>query len=314
MVEFTQEIIEIVKAKFESFDIEMSEIKTRLTEIYDQPFMTQFADDNDRQTKSVMILLAQTVGSQNTYSATETLTMRIEAKEEVLAFKRKDGEESYRSNVYITAMYQDKPKFMRMTLWGDANDIHSKLIVNKIYEIPSVSNKGDTLALSTAIDIVTVDVAIPPLSEIITSDYTPIDIKEMEFNISRDWNDLKLVRGTVVGSWMKVTKNDKNMGFLKIMGDDQEEITVVKFSRGADQVMMYGSGSMVYVLGQITNATLDNDGAEVYPVGMWGNLTIPLFVIPPETEVVPGIETSETPIQKPNGSTGGFNKEDVSGW
>ena len=53
----------------------------------------------------------------------------------------------------------------------------------------------------------------------------------MEGNISRDWNDLKLVKGTVLSSWMKITKNDKNMGFLKIVGDDAEEITVVKFSR-----------------------------------------------------------------------------------
>ena len=318
MTQFTPETIEIVKTKFGSFDIEMSEIKDRLTTIYEQPFMAQFSDENDRQMAAVKILMAQVIAQTEkmAFSKAETLVMRIEGKDEVTPFKRQDGTESYRSNLYVTIMEDNEPKFGQMTLWGDANDMHPSLNIGKIYEIPVVINSRDPLSISVndAIDVNTIkDIIIPGLVEVIKSDFGPININEMEFNISRDWNDLKLVKGTVLTSWMKVTKNDKNMGFLKIVGDDAEEITVVKFSRSADQVVMYGTGSMVYVLGQVTDAVLDSSGVEQFPVGMWGNLIIPMLVIPPEMNETPGIETSETPIQKPDGKTGGF-VEEVEGW
>lgn len=319
MTQFTPEIIEIVKVKFGNLDIGMSEVKDRLTTIYEQPFMNQFTDDKERQMAAVKILMAQVIAQteKNSFSKSETVIMRIESKEEVIAFKRQDGAESYRSNLYVTAMYNEEPKFGRVTLWGDANEMHPSLMVGKMYEIPAVVNDGEQLSLSIndpiALNIIT-DVTIPPLVEIIKNDFTPIDIGEMESNISRDWNDSKLVQGTVTGSWMKVTKNDKNMGFLKMIGDDGEELTVVKFNRDADQVVMYGIGSMVYVLGQITDAVLGDDGLEKFPVGMWGNLIIPMLVIPPEMKETSGIETSENPIQKPNGTTQGFTDDAIEGW
>lgn len=319
MVEFTPEVIEVAKTRFASLDIEMSEVKDRLTTIYEQPFMGQFTNETERQMASLKILMAQVIATteKKAFSKSETILMRIEAKEEVTPFKRQDGTESYRSNLYVTTMYEDEPKFGQLTLWGDSNDMHPNLKVGKTYLIPSVINGRDPLSLSvnevTDVDIVS-DETIPTLAEVIKTDFTPIDIREMEFNISRDWNDLKLVKGTVTGSWMKVTKNDKNMGFLKMMGDDAEEITVVKFSRNADQVVMYGTGSMVYVLGQVTDAVLGNDGLEMYPVGMWGNLIVPMLVIPPEMEETPGVEGSETPIQKADGTEGGFDKGAVEGW
>lgn len=318
MVEFTPEVIEVVKTRFASFDIEMPEVKERLTAIYEQPFMTQFTSEVERQMAAVKILMAQVIAStdKKAFSKSETILMRIEGKEEVTSFKRQDGTESYRSNLYITAMDEEEPKFGQLTLWGDSNDMHPNLKVGKTYLIPSVINGRDPLSLSVneAADIDVSDEVIPSLMEVIKNDFEPIDIRDMEFNISRDWNDLRLVKGTVTGSWMKVTKNDKNMGFLKMIGDDAEEVTVVKFSRNADQVVMYGVGSLVYVLGQVTDAVLGDDGMERFPVGMWGNLIIPLLVIPPEMEETSGIETSETPIQKSDGTEGGFNKGAVQGW
>jgi len=319
MTKFTPEIIEIVKTKFESLDIEMSEVKDRLTLIYEQPFMAQFTDDNERQMAAVKILMAQVIASteKKSFAKSETILMRIEGKEEVIPFKRQDGTESYRSNLYVTAVYDDEPRFGQVTLWGDANDMHSSLTIGKMYYIPSVVNGSDPLTLSinetAEVDIVS-DEIIPSLTDVIKNTYTPIDICEMEFNISRDWADLKLVKGTVTGSWMKVTKNDKNMGFLKMIGNDAEEMAIVKFSRNADQVVMYGVGSMVYVLGQITDAVLGDDGMERFPIGMWGNLIVPMLVIPPEIEEISGIETSETSIQKPDGSETGFTESGIEGW
>lgn len=318
MVQFDTEIIEVVKTKFEPLDIEMSEVKDRLTTIYDQPFMAQFTNDRERQMAAVKILMAQVIATteKKSFSKSETLLMRIEGKEEVTPFKRQDGSESYRSNLYVTTIIENDPVFAQVTLWGDANDMHPNLVVGKMYYVPAVINNRDpySLSINDAVDVdVITDETMSPVTEVIKTTYEPIDIKEMEFNISRDWNDLKLVKGTVTGSWMNITKNDKNMGFLKMVGDDSEEITVVKFSRNADQVVMYGVGSMVHVLGQVTDAVLDGDGAEKYPVGMWGNLIIPTLVIPPEMEDTPGIEASETPIQKPDGSETGFSEEDT-GW
>ena len=318
MVKFTNEVIEVAKTRFASFDIEMSEVKDRLTTIYDQPFMCQFTNDTKRQMAAVKILMAQIIAStdKKSFAKSETILMRIEGKEEVTPFKRQDGTESYRSNLYVTAIIDDQAKFGQVTLWGDANDMHPNLKMGKTYLIPSAVNSHDPLSLSVneASDIDVSEEVILPLMEVIKNDFSPIDICDMEFNISRDWNDLRLVKGTVTGSWMKVTKNDKNMGFLKMIGDDAEEVTVVKFSRNADQVVMYGVGSLVYVLGQVTDAVLNSDGVEQFPVGMWGNLIVPLLVIPPEMEETPGIEGSETPIQKPNGTEGGFDKDAVDGW
>jgi len=318
MTQFTPEVIEVIKARFEPLDIEMSEVKDRLTGIYEQPFMLQFNNETERQMAAVKILMAQVIASteKQSFAKSETILMRIEGKEEVIPFKRQDGTESFRSNLYVTAMYEEEAKFAQVTLWGDANDIHPSLTISKMYLIPAVVNGKNPLSLSVneTSDIDVAEENMPPLVEIIKNDFSPIDIREMEFNISRDWSDLKLVKGTVTGSWMKVTKNDANMGFLKMIGDDAEEITIAKFSRNADQVVMYGVGSMVYVLGQITNAVLGDDGLEKFPVGMWGNLIIPMLVISPEIEEVPGIETSETSIQKSNGEEGGFTTNDIDGW
>lgn len=318
MVKFTKDVIEVIKTQFKSFDIEMSKIKDRLTTIYDQPYMTQFTNDTDRQMAAVKILMAQVMAQteKSSFSKSETMVMRIEGKEEVTAFKRRDGIESYRSNLYVTTIVDDEPKFGQMTLWGDANEMHPNITVGKTYSISAVINEKSPLLLSIndTTDVNISDEVISGLTEVIKKDFTPINIREMEFNISRDYNNLKLVKGTVLSSWMKITKNDKNMGFLKIVGDDAEEITVVKFSRNADQVVMYGVGSMIYVLGQITDATLDGDGVEIYPVGMWGNLIVPMLIIPPEMKDIPGIETSETPIQKPNGTEQEFTADAVEGW
>ena len=318
MVKFTNETIELSKSRLGKIGMDMSEVKDRLTTIYEQPFMAQFINEQDRQFAALKILAAQICASTDkSYSNRgETILMRIDGKEEVTPFKRQDGTESYRSNFYVTAIINDQAKFGQMTLWGDANDMHPNLKINKTYLITSIINGHDPLSLSVnePSDIDVSEEVIPSLMEVIKNDFSPIDIRDMEFNISRDWSDLRLVKGTVTGSWMKVTKNDKNMGFLKMIGDDAEEVTVVKFSRNADQVIMFGVGSLVYVLGQITDAVLDDGGAEKFPVGMWGNLIVPLLVIPPEIDEMPGIETSETPIQKPNGTEGGFDNGAVEGW
>lgn len=317
MTQFTPEVIEVAKTRFAALDIEMAEVKDRLTTIYEQPFMAQFTNETERQMASLKILMAQVIAStdKKASSKSENITMRIEGKEEVTPFKRQDGTESYRSNLYVTAMDGEEAKFGQVTLWGDANDMHPNLRVGKTYNIPSVVNGRNPLSLSIndAVDIDVSEEVMPPLMEVIKNDFTPIEIRDMEFNISRDWNDLRLVKGTVTGSWMKVTKNDKNMGFLKMMGDDQEEIVVAKFSRNADQVVMFGIGSLVYVLGQVSDAVLE-DGVEKFPVSMWGNLIVPMLVIPPEMKETAGIEGSETPIQKPNGTESGFDNGAVEGW
>lgn len=318
MTKFTPEIIEIVKTQFASFDIEMGEVKSRLTTLYEQPFMGQFTDETERALAAINVLKAQIIAQKDTaaYSNSKTLTMRIEGKEEVVAFKRRDGEESYRSNLFVTALIEGEGKFGQVTIWGDANEMHPSLRVGKTYIIPAVVNGTEPLSISIneSVDLEVSDEVIPPMVECIKRDFTPISIGEMENNISRDYNDPKLVKGTVLSTWMMVTKNETNMGFLKIVGDDAEEITVVKFSRSADQVMLYGTGSMVYALGQITGAVVGDDGLEKFPVGMWGSIVIPILVIPPDPSKTPGIETSETPIVKPNGETTGFTVDDVDGW
>ena len=318
MVEFTQDVIEFVKIRFAAFDMNMDDVREKLENIYDQPYMGQFTDDTERQMAAVKILMAQTMAKTEkaSFSKSETIVMRIEGKEEVSSFKKKDGEEGYRSGLYVTAIIDGESKFGQVTLWGDANEMHPKLTIGKTYAIPSVIGSRDPLTISVndPVDVEIVDDEISPLIEIIKTDYSPIGISEMEYQISRDQNDQKVVKGTVLSSWMKVTRNDNNMGFLKLVGDDENEITVVKFGRSADQVVMFGTGSMVYVVGQITDAVMNADGTEQYSVGMWGSLIVPMLIIPPEMADTPGIETSETSIQKSDGSEQGFVEKAAEGW
>ena len=317
-MKFKPEVIEIVKTRFAAFEIEMNEVKDRLTTIYDQPYMSQFQDETERQMASLKILMAQVIAQadKKAFSKSETILMRIEGKDEVTAFKRQDGTESYRSNLYVTAMYEDTPRFGQVTLWGDANEMNPSLTVEKTYLIPATVGGKDPLSMSVndPVDADPVDEEMPPLVEVIKNDFSAIDIKDMGGNISRDWADVKLIKGTVLSSWMKVTKNNENMGFLKMVGDNAKDVTVIKFSKRADQVVMFGTGSMVLVLGQVTDSVLDEDGMEKYPVSAWGSLIIPTLIIPPEMKDLNGIETSETPIVKPDGETAGFTEDDISGW
>ena len=300
---FTKEMIEIVKEKFSGFGIDMDKIKTRLEEIYSKPFMNQFTDENERQMCSVRILMAQVIAENDkkSFSKNETVIVRVEGKDEIKAFKRQNGDESYISNLYVVSEIDNEFKFGTLTLWGDANETHPKFVIGNTYEIEATvgTTVPLTMSMNDPCDIQSVDKIEVPLNEVIRNTYTPIEISEMEFNVSKDRNDAKVVNGTVLSVWQKVTKNDTNMGFMKIMGSSEEEITVVKFSGNSDQVMIYGAGSMVMILGQITPATTD------YDVGMWGNLVIPILQIPVESEV-----EENTPTE----STSGFSEDDVSGW
>lgn len=318
MTKFTAEINKIIKTQFADFDIEMDEVNNRLAIIYDQPFMTPFTDKTERAMAAIKILKAQIIAKNDVvaYSNSKTILMRIEGKEEVTAFRRRDGEESYRSKLYVVALIENEAKLGQVTIWGDANEIHPNLRIGKTYLIPAVVDSTNPLSISIneVTDLEVSEEVIPTILECIKNDFTPIEINEMENNISRDWSDLKFVKGSVLSSWTKITKNDSNMGFLKMVGDNSDEITVIKFSQNADQVMLYGIGSMVYVFGQITSSVIGDDGLEKFPVGMWGNLIVPMIVIPPTANETRGIESSETPIVKTTGETTGFTNEDVEGW
>jgi len=283
-----KEIVAQIKAISKKFEMKMDDLKTRFYEVYNQPYMAQF-DEEIRQKHAVRILLAKISASydRKNFSGTTTpVIIRVEGKENITTFKRQNGEESYRSSLYVTAKVGDEIGFGQLTLWGDANEMHPSLIVGETYETKVVIGQTEpyNLSINDPEDLEDSNEDLPPIAEIITKYYDPIDIKEMEFNISRDWNDLKLVQGTVTGSWMKVTKNDTNMGFLKIIGDDPDEQTVVKFNRSPEQVNLYGEGSFVYSLGQITAATLNDQGEEQYPVGMWGNLVVPIMLVPVDSD------------------------------
>jgi len=129
------------------------------------------------------------------------------------------------------------------------------------------------------IEIEDSDVELTPMSEIIAENFTPISISDIENNISKDRNDLKLVEGVVVSNWAKITANNKDMGFLKIMGDitDLDASIVAKFSGDANCINSVGAGDLVYVLGQTTSSVLNDDGTEQYPIGMWGELIVPII-------------------------------------
>jgi DNA polymerase III alpha subunit len=107
----------------------------------------------------------------------------------------------------------------------------------------------------------------------------------MAENVSEDWNDLKLIKGVISGAWAKETRNGNMMGFLKLISEDGDDSMVAKFSRIYEQVNYWDDGSLVYVLGQITPATFDEETGELqYDVSAWGNLIVPIEAFEKEVE------------------------------
>jgi len=297
-----KEIISQIKAMSKKFEVKIDDLKERFYDIYYKPYMNQFKE-TDRQKHSVRILLAKLTAEHDRKSfsgSTTPVIIRVEGKEPVSTFRRQDGTESYRSAIYVTVKNEDEIGFGTLTLWGDANELHPSLTVGETYATRVVIGRTEPydMSMNSPEELEDSDEELPPAAEIITKYYDPIDIKEMEFNISKDWNQKRLVQGTVTGSWMKLTKNNTNMGFLKIIGDDPDEQTVVKFSRSPEQVNLYGEGSYVYCLGQITPATLNDQGEEQYPCGQWGDLIIPVMAVPVDSDEddeasLPGEDTIE---------------------
>ena len=215
----------------------------------------------------------------------ETVTIRVEMKEEPTEFKGKNGKRGYRSAIYCTASTEkDGPFFGVLTLWNDANEVNPEMVVGTTYSTQLVKN-GNNLAMNGPEPLTEVEDKLPAMSDVITDSYPVVELDAIELNISDDYNDLKLIRGVIAGAWSITTKNDNMMGFLKLISEDSDETMVAKFSRMYEQVDLYDDGSLVYVLGQITPATYDEETGELqYEASAWGNLIIPIDAFLKEIE------------------------------
>lgn len=208
---------------------------------------------------------------------TEDITIRVEMKEEPTEFKRKDGKKGFRSAIYCTVNTGKEDFFGVITLWNDANEINPELVIGETYTTKAIVS-GKQLSMNNPEELITIDDKLLPMSDVITDSYPTIELDALELNISEDWNDLKLIRGVIAGSWTITTKSDTMMGFLKIIDEDNSEISMVaKFSKMYEQVDLWDDGSLVYVLGQVTSAVYDEETGELkYEASAWGNLIVPI--------------------------------------
>ena len=277
--------VKVLKGVSKGFGIEMPIIKEKFNKLIDSRAVKNLTVPNEveREKHAVRILVAELTAERDRkeFSGKVTpVTIRIESKESISDFKRAGTDEpGYRSGLYVTMQDEDdNVNLAKLTLWNDACECHPNLVVGETYSTNVViGNRGNIweTSMNEPQDVEDSDVELKPMSELISDNFTPIGIPDVENNISKDRQDLKLVEGVVVSGWAKVVASGRDMGFLKIMGDfDPDEAIVAKFSGDANCVNSVGAGDLVYVLGQTTPAVLNDDGTEQYSIGMWGELII----------------------------------------
>ena len=283
--------IKILKGVSKSFGIDMKDIKTKFTKLLASRAVQnlQVPSEPERERHAVRILVAELTAERDRKEFSGNVVpvvMRIESKEGISDFKKAGTDESgYRAGMFVTMQDEDENvNVAKLTLWNDACECHPSLVVGETYATDVVIGSRGNLwecSMNEPQDVEDSDVELKPMAELITENFTPISISEIENNISKDRDDDKLVEGIVVSGWAKVTASNRDMGFLKIMGDitDLDDSIVAKFGGDANCVNSVGAGDLVYVLGQTTKVVLNNDGTEQYPIGMWGELIIPVLTI-----------------------------------
>lgn len=241
----------------------------------------------DRPKLIIRLLRAQLVRKNDSDSFGGTpvdVIIRIEMKEEPTEFKNKAGKRGFRSAVYCTADTGKEPLFAVMTMWNDANELNPQLVVGETYATRAVVN-GNVLAMNKPEELKKVADKLPPMSDVITDSYPIVDMGDLDDNVSEDWNDLKLIKGVIAGAWSSENRNGNMMGYLKIIGEETDDVMVAKFSKMYEQVDMWDDGSLVYVLGQVTGTVYDDDSGEIiYEPSAWGSLIIPIDAFEKEIE------------------------------
>ncbi len=286
-----KETVKILKGVAKSFDIEFSSIKTKFIELLGSRAVQNLKvpSEPERERHAVRILVAELTAEKDRKEFSGKVVpvvMRIESKEGISDFKKAGTDESgYRAGMFVTMQDEDENvNVAKLTLWNDACECHPSLVVGETYATNVVIGSRGNLwecSMNEPQDIEDSDIELKPMAELITENFTPISIAEVENNISKDRDDPKLVEGIVVSGWAKVTASNRDMGFLKIMGDitDLDDFIIAKFSGDANCVNSVGAGDLVYVLGQTTKAVLNDDGTEQYPIGMWGELIVPILTV-----------------------------------
>ena len=284
-----KETIKILKGVSKNFEIDMSIIKEKFNKLLESGAVQNLdvPSEVERERHAVRILVAEFTAERDRKEFSGKVvpvTIRIESKGGISDFKKAGTSESgYRSGLFVTMQDEDENvSIAKLTLWNDACECHPNLIVGETYSTNVViGNRGSIweTSMNEPEEVEDSDTVLLPISELIKENFTPISISDVENNISKDRDDPKLVEGVVVSSWAKVTSNNRDMGFLKIMGDitDLDESIVAKFSDDANTVNSVGAGDLIYILGQTTAATVANDGSQEYPIGMWGELIIPII-------------------------------------
>ena len=279
--------IKILKFVSKNFDVDIATIKARFENLI------EFSG------KSVPVIL------------------RIESKGSISDFKKQGTNESgYRAEIYASIQDEDENvNIGKLTLWNDACETHPNLTIGETYSTEIVIGDRGSIwkcSMNEPTDVEISDVKLSPMNELISENFSVIPISDVENNLSKDRDDPKLVEGVVVSGWQKVIASGKDMGFLKIMEDfDPDTSILAKFSGDANCVNMVNAGDLVYVLGQTTPATLNDDGSTKYDIGMWGEIIVPVIQAAiPEDESDESDESDDNDVDE-SGDESGDESNDV---
>lgn len=220
-----------------------------------------------------------------------------------------------------------------LNLWGDACQSLSKFVPGKAY-ISSfgVEEYENYYGLSVpdvgSIDLEESKLEIGKPADVINKFFPEVAISALEYNISKDNSDLKLVRGRIRSGRKGVSGNGNPMGFLTLMEgsgtlkdikDGKSGSVSIIFFDSPDYAIRYTYGSEVYVLCEV-------QASEKYGVSCIGRFIIPIMAFStrptrptapkeqPKTYMTP--DNKETPSEEPSNAPDPSNlsPEDTEGW
>ena len=289
--------IKILKFVSKNFDVDMEIIKSRFQNLIESQVIRNMnvPSEVEREKHVARIITAEITAKRDRSEfagKSVPVILRIESKSNISDFKKQGTNETgYRAEVYASIQDEEENVSIgKLTLWNDACETHPNLIIGETYSTEIVIGDRGSIwqcSMNEPTDVETSDVKLTPMNELISENFSVISISDVENNISKDRDDPKLVEGVVVSGWQKVTASGRDMGFIKIMEDfDPDTSILAKFSGDVNCVNMVNAGDLVYILGQTTPATLNDDGSTKYDIGMWGELIVPVIqaVIPEEPE------------------------------
>lgn len=305
-----------VVAELKSFSTDsgkpMNDIKKIFYDTLVQPYLDQFTDIDERcrqASKVTLAILAQSYAYRSAsinfkiFDMSSIRSFETEAEEidPITNLKVKVKKPRHVCDIYGIFAGADldeatyPTKFGILTLWDDACQVISSLQVNGTYHGDfgvTVYDNMYTFSLNDNTAPTPISLELPDARDIITNFFSPLEISQVKMAnqldgvLSAERGDYRLIKGRVRTGRTRLNNKGKLQGFIDIIDEGatiqslrgvNAPVQSVMFLNSPEMAIRYTTGSMVYILCDITYD-------EQYGISCFGHMIIPIFGIPGEDE------------------------------